>query len=81
MASIATLRQWLASSLQTLGMLAGVFLLMGTVGGAIAMGTKPDSTLQALAVNLITQQFATITALGIACGCWYAIGRTGQTYE
>ncbi len=78
-ALIANLREWLASWLQTLGMFAGVILLMGIVGSAIAMGTEPDSTLGVLAVNLFTQQITTLTALGLTCACWHAIGRTKQT--
>jgi hypothetical protein len=70
-----TLQRWVAFSLHGLGLMAGGFFMLWTVGIAFAMGTEPDSTPAAFAVNVLLQQIATWTALGIACGCWHAVGR------
>ena len=80
-ASIVTLRTWMVASLQTLGVLVGWCLLVGIAGNALVVGTKPDLTPGALAVYLLVQQIATFTALGIACGSWYAVGRSAWCRE
>lgn len=74
-ASIMNLRQWIAFILQGLGTLAGGFLILGTVGSALALSLDPDWTPVATAVNLLTQQIAALVALGIAWGTWFALGQ------